>query len=217
MLSNPFRSRRARQARASRLQLVLAGGVLLVAACSGSASPSSSAASSAGGSSATASSGPVQDVLAGSMPTKVGDVEMTVKSGTLTDLKDDLPNYDQLVERLGNAFVQPSDVIAAVSAPTNGATDPRVAGLVVTQLPPGGLGLLGLMQAWVADVPGATSTNTNVGGKPVVHVTFADASQLPLYYYLFDTEKSDQESADTMYFVRSADETLAADALSQLP
>lgn len=196
----------------------------LLAACSGGATPSPSAGgaspSAAGASPSSGASGQpgngAADLLAKTLPTTVGDVTLTVRSGTLADMQGDIPNYDDLVARLANASVQPDGVVAAVAMPADGGKDPRVAGLTVLQAPPGGLGLLGLMQAWTSGIPGATSKNTNVGGKPVVMVTFSDGS-LPMYYYLFDSNKTDAESADTMYFVRTADETLAADALSQLP
>jgi hypothetical protein len=188
----------------------------MFAACTSGAdtSPSGGAASP----SAAASDGGLDSgaLLAKTLPTQVGDVAMTVTSGSLPDIKDEVPNYDQLVQQLNNASIQPDDVLGAVSVPTAGGEDPRVSGLEIVQAPPGGLGLLGLMQAWISGIPGATSENTNVGGKPVVKVTFADGS-MPMYYYLFDTNRTDADTADTMYYVRSADETLAADALSQLP
>jgi hypothetical protein len=169
-----------------------------------------------GGSSTPAPSPAAAQALAKTIPTTVGDVTLTVVSGDLTDLADDVPNYDQLVERVRNADLEPADVLAAVGKPASGGTDPTVSGLEVQDAPPGGLGLLGMMQAWTSSIDGATTTGMNLGGKPVTQVTFSDGTP-PLYYYLFDTNKADQESSDTMYYVRTADQTMAEDALSQLP
>ena len=218
MLSLPTPSPRSRPTRtAGALLTALLALPLLLMACSGGATsaPSGSAAASAGPSASTGGQDPAAAALAATIPTQVGDVPLTVESGTLPDLKDDLPNYAQLVQRLANAFIQPDDVVAAVGKPTAGGDDPTVGALEIQGAPPGGLGLLGMMDAWISSIPGATSENTNVG-KPCVKVTFSDGS-LPLYYYLYDSDRSDLEESDTLYFVRTADETLAEDALSQLP
>lgn len=198
--------------RVGTLGSLLVSVAMLLAACSGGgeASPTASTPPSGGG------DGPSGERLAATIPNQVGDMALSVDSGSLPDLKDDLPNYDQLAERLQNADVEPADVLGAVGRPTDGGADPTVGAILVVGAPPGGLGLLGLMEAWTSDMPGATSDNSNVGGKPVVVVTFEDGS-LPLYYYLFDTDLTDQETADTLYFVRTTDDALAEDALSQLP
>lgn len=177
---------------------------LLLAACGGAATPSPAASTTPAPSTG---SDPAMEALAATIPTEVGGIALTVGSGDLSFLSGKLPGYDQLVARLTNASVDPTDVIVALGRPTDGSTDPTVAGLSVRQAPPGGLGLLALMQAWTSEIPGATTENTNVG-KPVVKVSFSDGSA-PLYYYLFGDS--------TMYWVRTADETLAEDALSQLP
>jgi hypothetical protein len=220
----PFRHRGPRAARSSAATTVASiAAVLLVsivlAACSSGAdsTPSAGASSpSAAASGGGGSGGDAGALLGKTLPTQVGDIPMTVTSGSLPDVKDEVPNYDQLVQQLNNAGIQPDGVLGAVSVPTDGSKDPRASALEIVEAPPGGLGLLGLMQAWISGIPGATTQNTNVGGKPVVQVTFADGS-LPMYYYLFDTNRSDADNADTIYYVRTADETLAADALSQLP
>lgn len=183
---------------------VLLALTLLVAACGGSSTPSPAASITPAPSTG---SDPAMEALARTIPTEVGDVTLTVGSGDLSFLGGKLPGYDQLVARLGNAGVNATDVIVALGQPASGGSDPTVAGLSVLQAPPGGLGLLGLMQAWTSEIPGATTENTNLG-KPVVKVSFDDGSA-PLYYYLFGDS--------TMYWVRTADEALAEDALSQLP
>lgn len=186
---------------------------LLLTACSGSATPSpvgsTTPAPSVGDPAA-------MDALAATIPTQVGDVTLTVGSGDLTYLGDKLPGYDLLAASLSNADVEATDVVVAIGRPADGGTDPTVAALEVIAAPPGGLGLLGLMQAWTSGIEGATTENTNVGGKPVVAVTYADGTA-PLYYYLFDTQRADAEPSDTLYFVRTADLALAEDALAQLP
>jgi hypothetical protein len=217
----PFRHRGPRAARSSAATTVgsLAAALLVsavLAACSSGADSTPSTGASSPSAAASDGGGNAGALLGKTLPTQVGDIPMTVTSGSLPDVKDEVPNYDQLVQQLNNANIQPNDVLGAVSVPTDGSKDPRVSGLEIVQAPPGGLGLLGLMQAWISGIPGATTQNTNVGGKPVVQVTFADGS-LPMYYYLFDTNRSDADTADTIYYVRTADETLAADALSQLP
>jgi len=185
---------------------------LVLAACGSDATPSPDASATpaqSGGDSVAA------EALARTIPTQVGDVALAPVSGTLADLRGDLPSYDELVLRLQNASVEPSGVIGAVGRPTDGGTDPTVGAILVVDAPPGGLGLLGLMQAWTASIPGATAENTNVG-QPVVKVTFEDGSPT-LYYYAFDTNLGDEEESDTLYFVRTADEALAEAALTQLP
>jgi hypothetical protein len=186
---------------------------LLVGACSGGGTPSP-----AGSTTPAPSVGDnaAMDALAATIPTQVGDVALTVGSGDLTYLSDRIPGYDVLDASLSNAGVQASDVIVALGRPTSGGTDPTVAALEVIAAPPGGLGLLGLMQAWIAGIDGATTENTNIGGKPVVAVMYADGTP-PLYYYLFDTQRADAEPSDTLYFVRTADQSLAEAALAQLP
>jgi hypothetical protein len=192
----------------------LATVAVVVAACSSGATPAPSTAPSIRPS--TDPGGVTAEALASTIPTQVGDIELTVTSGDLPTLEDDLPNYDDLVLNLRNADIEPEDVLGAIGKPTDGSADPRVGALQIIGAPPGGIGLLGLMEAWVSSIPGATTTNGNVGGKPVVIATFDDGSA-PLYYYLSDRVLSDQEIADTMYYVRSADEAVAAEALSLLP
>lgn len=203
-------SRIARLAAFAALAMV----AVVVAACSSGATPAPSTAASAGPS--TDPGGATAEALAATIPTAVGDIELTVKSGYLPALEDELPNYDDLVLRLRNADIEPEDVLGAIGTPTDGGDDPRVGALQVIGAPPGGIGLFGLMEAWVSSIPGASTTNGNVGGKPVVIATFEDGSA-PLYYYLGDRVLTDQEIADTMYFVRSADEAVAAEALELLP
>lgn len=206
MRSNILRTAGAGSAHAVPAGLpILVALVMLVAACGGGATPSPAAsttpAPSTGGNTA-------MDALAKTIPTEVGGITLTVGSGDLSYLGGKLPGYDQLVARLSNAGLVATDVIVALGQPADGGTDPTVGGLSVLQGTPGGLGLLGIMEAWTSEIPGATTENTNVGGKPVVKVSFADGSA-PLYYYLF--------TGSTMYWVRTADEALAQDALSQLP
>jgi len=154
--------------------------------------------------------------LAATIPTTIGDVALTVRSGDLASLKDDIPDYDQLVAALNNASIQPSDVIGAVGTPTAGGTEPRVSGLRIVQAPPGGIGMLGWVTVWAQSIPGATLTGTNLAGKPVTAVTFSDGTT-PLYYYLYDANPLDNDPADTLYFVRTSDEALATSAFQQLP
>ncbi len=177
---------------------------LVVVACSGgsTASPVASLAPAP-----STGSNPAMEALAKTIPTEVGGITLTVGSGDLSYLGDKLPGYDQLTARLANAGVTATDVIVALGRPASGGMDPTVAGLSVLQAPPGGLGLLALMDAWTSEIPGATTETTNIG-KPVVKVSFSDGSA-PLYYYLFGDS--------TMYWVRTADEALAEDALKQLP
>jgi hypothetical protein len=205
-------------ARRSLVVMLLTLSALALAACTGGATPGTSASAGAStGASSQPSGGGGGDVerLAATIPTQVGDVALTVTSGDLTALRDVIPNYAELVQRLNNLFIQPSDVLGAVGRPTDGGDDPTVGALQFKNLPPGGLGLLAFMQAWVSSIPGATAENTNLG-KPVVAVTFEDGS-LPLYYYLYDSNRVDVEPSDTLYFVRSADQALVEDALAQLP
>jgi hypothetical protein len=187
---------------------------LLLFGCGSSATPAASSGASSPASPG-GSGGSGGEELAATIPTEVGDVALTVTSGDLTALQNDIVGYAELVQRLQNADIEPSDVRAALGRPTAGGDDPTVGGLEVVGAPPGGLGLLGLMQAWTSSIPGATVENTNLG-KPVTVVTFEDGS-LPLYYYLYDRNLADLEQSDTLYFVRSADPALVQDALVQLP
>lgn len=196
-------ARSVRLARFAALGLVALS--VFLAACGGGSSPTP-----AGSITPAPSVGrdAAMEALEKTIPTEVGDVALSVGSGDLSYLSDKLPAYDQLVARLSNAGIVSTDVIVAAGRPADGGADPTVAGLSVLLAPPGGLGLLGLMQAWTSEIPGATTENTNIGGKPVVVVSFSDGSA-PLYYYLFGDS--------TMYWVRTADAALAEDALTQLP
>ncbi len=179
---------------------------LVVAACGGGASiPPTPPTGSAGAAD-----------LATTIPTTVGDVQLTVTSGDLTSLKDELPNYDALVQSLNNANIPPSSVLAAVGAPASGGDTVKILGLQVVGTTPGGVGPQSFLTSWAQSLPGATVGGTNLGGKPVTSVTLTDGSA-PIYYYVADSDTSDTVPADTMYFVRSADQALATSALQQLP
>ena len=196
--------------------MFILGGCSTGATPAGSSSPAASTAPSSGGSAASPNGSSAATDLAGTIPTQVGDVKLTVASGDLTQLKDEIPNYTQLVQQLSNASIQPADVLGAVGTPSDGGDSVRVSGIQVTSVPPGGIGMQGFLTAWLQTLPNATPTGTNVGGKPVTQVTFSDGSA-PLYYYMFDLTPLDQNDSDTLYFVRTADQALATSAFQQLP
>ncbi len=208
--------------RLSTAVLTLLGIVAMLGGCASSASPAGSGSPAvsitpSGGSIAASPDGSsAPSDLAATIPTQVGDVKLTVASGDLTQLKDEVPNYTELVQQLSNASIQPADVLGAVGTPTDGGDSVRVSGIQVTSVPPGGIGMQGFLTAWLQTVPNATPTGTNVGGKPVTQVTFTDGSA-PLYYYMFDLTPLDSNDSDTLYFVRTADEALATSAFEQLP
>jgi hypothetical protein len=99
----------------------LATVAVVVAACSSGATPAPSTAPSIRPS--TDPGGVTAEALASTIPTQVGDIELTVTSGDLPTLEDDLPNYDDLVLNLRNADIEPEDVLGAIGKPTDGSAD----------------------------------------------------------------------------------------------
>jgi hypothetical protein len=188
-----------------RLACLAIVAALALAACGTAATlaPSTSA-----GPSATEPGG----IIASTIPTQVGDVTLTVRSGSLADLEGEIPDYDLLVAGLNNLNLLPEQVRVAVGRGASGETPLTVAGLAVVDATPGGLGLLGMMQAWTSGLEDATVEQTVVG-KPVTKVSFDDGSA-PLYYYMYDSPLFDD---NVLYLVRTADEALATEAINALP
>lgn len=175
----------------STLLVALVVMVLAVAACGSSSSP------------APASEPPTSSDLAGTLPDDVDGVAMDKRSVSAADVEDD-PAYADLIARLNNADLLPSDAQLAEAVPADGTTELRIVALRLA----GTQGQLSLtVTAWAAGLPDPTVTNTNVGGKPVVQVDDASLEAGTVYVYISILRP------DTMYVVQSPDADLAASAL----
>lgn len=141
--------------------------------------------------------------LAATIPTTVGDVTLTVRSASLDELADVIPSYDTLTQYLNNAFVNPEQLLVAIGADATQASDLQIAGLRIVGATGGAMTLA--MQSWASEAGTVEQVNL---GQPATKVTPSDGSA-PLYYFL--------HADDTLYYVRTADEALAEQALTALP
>jgi hypothetical protein len=170
---------------------VLIAIALLVAACGASTTP------------VPASEAPGPTDLAASLPDEVDGVAMEKRSISAADVEAD-PAYADLMARLNNANLLPSDAQLAEAVPADGATELRIVALRLA----GTQGQLSLVvNEWAGGLPDPTVTNTNVGGKPVVQVEDASLEAGTVYAYIPIARP------DTLYVVQSPDPDLAAAAL----
>jgi hypothetical protein len=166
---------------------------LLVAACGAAASPTPT----------PTTGGDAAAQLAATIPKTVGDVSLTVRAASLDELADVVPSWDTLLQSLNNAMVNPDQVLVAVAADPTQAADLQIAALRIVGATGGAMTLA--MQAWGSEAGTVEQVNL---GQPATKVTPSDGSP-PVYYFL--------HADDTLYFVRTADEALAEQALAALP